>query len=150
MLNAKTEKTLLFRNKTGTIESRYDNIIPLLEARGAGTREFRLMDQSSYRASKKKVPWNAASNTFDASSPAADRHKPFGEPERKTQEKDEEKNYQKGIGKKKRRYPPKPVTKFVPFKKKSKRKMKSKTFLQRKRCRRCYQWNYVMMHPCAK
>ena len=84
MVNArKNEKTQLFGNKTGTIESRYDKIIPLLEARGAGARAFRLTDQSSYRVTKKKVPWNAASSTFDASSPAADRHKPFGEPERK-------------------------------------------------------------------
>ena len=69
---------------------------------GAGARAFRLTDQSSYRVTKKKVPWNAANSTFDASSPAADRHKPFGEPERKkSRKKLKKRNTTKRTGKKK-------------------------------------------------
>ena len=109
-----------------TIESRYDKIIPLLEARGAGAREFRLESGTQLKKSPKKIPWNSIGGEFDASSPASDRNRPFGEPEykkkRKKKERKPQSNKSKNIfsdkfKKKKRRYPPKPTTKFVPFKK---------------------------------
>ncbi len=129
---------------TTTIESRYDKIIPLLEARGAGAREFRLENAKNIKRSPKKVPWNSASGEFDASSPAQDRNLPFGEPaynkkrrKKKNRRMRKSKNpFSDKFKKKKRRYPPKPATKFVPFKKtkanggKTKRKiLKPSSFL---------------------
>jgi hypothetical protein len=83
----RAKKSLTHARSTASIDSRYENIIPLLEARGAGARDFKLSKTAERASPKKKIPWSTGSETFDASSPAGERQSLFGEPPRQKRKK---------------------------------------------------------------